>query len=311
MRIVAKNEPGQPYRTLGQLSEEEIAVLKRHWQGDTRPETSQRLSRQSGEIIQRIRQQDAWIACDCLGGGHTAPPILAPRKTPLGKYTLQRTADRTEHGENCPYRWEEGELSGHQHRTPGQHRAYTPETPDFILYKRKDAIAVAPSGKHTETQRKTPGTHIDTLARRLYCLLGAAGLNRITGPRQSLKDQLAAIRNEAKNIPLFPGKELTLSDILWTNTDWIYNGWAKNHLLQMEKTDWPQGTPLQGYLLIYTDDITGQTMHTSHGTVTVTGCSKNSRRITWTPVPLMYHLSPCSSGNKRTVSTWSEPIPIQ
>lgn len=274
MHIVHKNRPGQPYKIAGQLSEEEIAVLKRHRKGDTRPEVSERIAKQAGAIIQRIKRQGAWIACDCLGSNHASPPILAPRETPTGKYTLQRSADRTEHGQNCLFRWEEGELSGHQERTRGSHPPLTHETPDFILYKRKEAIANTPSGSDKEIHTKDRTAHLDSLARRLYCLIEAAGLNKMTGPIESLKDQLAAIRSEAKEIILFPGKEYTLADILWTNIDWLYKGWARHHLLKMEKDAWPSGTPLQGYLLLYVDSIEGHVIHTPHGSLTVTGTLK-------------------------------------
>lgn len=274
MHIVHKNRPGQPYKTIGQLSEEEIAVLKRHRKGDTRPEVSERIARQAGEIIQRIKRQQAWIACDCLGANHLSPPILTPRETPTGKYTLQREGGRTEHGANCLFRWEEGELTGHQERTQGMHTPLTHETPDFILYKRNDATAITPSGSDKETHGKDRTARLDPLARRLYCLIEAAGLNRMTGPIESLKDQLAAIRSEAKEILLFHGKEYTLADILWTNIDWLYKGWARHHLLKMEKDTWPSNTPLQGYLLLYVDSIEGQVIHTPHGSLTVTGSLK-------------------------------------
>lgn len=274
MHIVHKNRPGQPYKTVGQLSEEEIAVLKRHRKGDARPKVSERIAKQAGAIIQRIKRQGAWIACDCLGANHPSPPILTPRETPTGKYTLQREAGRTEHGANCLFRWEEGELTGHQERTQGSRAPLTHETPDFILYKRKEATANTPSGSDKETHGQNRTARLDTLARRLYCLIEAAGLNKMNGPIETLKDQLAAIRSEAKSISLFPGKEYTLADILWTNIDWLYKGWARHHLLKMEKDAWPSGTPLQGYLLLYVDSIEGQVIHTPHGSLTVAGTLK-------------------------------------
>lgn len=273
MHIVRKNRPGQPYAITGELDEGEIAVLKRHRKGDPRPEISERLSRQAGAIIRRIKEQSAWIACDCLGATHTSPPILTPRKTPADKYTLQREGGRTEHSANCPFRWEEGELTGHQERTPGNTASRHHDMPDFILYKRTEAIAPVPTGKSTPSRAnaKHDSDRLDPLERRLHCLIEAADLNRQTGPIEPLKDQLAAIRSEAENIPLFPGKDYTLSDILWTNIDWLYKGWARHHLLKMEKEAWPSGVPLQGYLLLYADAIEGKVIHTPHGVLTVKG----------------------------------------
>ncbi len=271
MRLVQKNKPGQPYVVLGTLNEDQESVLRRLWRGERRPEVLSRLLAEAGKILSHAKERGAWIACDCLGDKHRNPPVLSIREYRPGKFALDRETGRAEHASDCVFHWEEGELGGGESGGDGSRRAKPVVQPSFLLYRTTEKSAAVHGNEEQEPHRyRSPGERLDPLARRLFYLLEMAGLNVLNGPPDSIGQQMAALRQEAAHIPLMG--EIMLGDVLWTRADWLYKGWAKNALTRLRDSGkWPRKVPLQGFLLVYAQDVMAQTVTTADGTLHVEG----------------------------------------
>lgn len=249
MRIVSRNRLGQRYRTIGNLSSVEAQALRSTWSRLFGVNDHVSVLATAGAAMDRVRQLDAWIACDCLGDSIENPPILYSREMSPGRFAIVRAPDRAHHDITCPFFWEEGALVGHAGgNRPG---ASSSRTPDFLLYRSRRAeasIASAPGGLDVDP-RAAP---MDSLARRMFYVIEQAGLHRMTEARTSIKEQFAALRSVISRMNLMPG--VPLIDWFWTHPDWVLKDWATKRLCR-PVDGWPVNIPPQGFLLFMADEI--------------------------------------------------------
>lgn len=257
MRLVDKNSPKEPYRVIGELSPADSNLLRSWWTGERGKDSD--LRHRIGQMLSRVAEKKAWIACDCLDRPGTPapnPPVLFPREKD-GVHTIQRgaTEGRAEHAESCPFRWEEGTLGG-RHMDGSLPRAPATRRPtDFILYKRSDHIAAEPTpGAGGQQRGQSSGS--DALQQRLFAIMERAEINRFDGRVAADGDDRTRIRAVAKEQLLYD--EVDLEDILWTSPKWFSEGWAAKKLIHLRThSGWPGNVPLQGFFLLSAKDVDG------------------------------------------------------
>lgn len=259
MRIVSHHRSKQPFSVMKVLSRGEVSALQQHRAGLSQsPEKDADLRKIVGGIISDIRNRKGWLACNCRADMPDSPPILFPREVSLGVFSLVRNADRTEHADACPFRWDEGALSGRSGNTHRSGRQRVGQ-PDFLLYKRTEAIAADPDEDDAlGSAEPSRAARSDSLQRRLFWLLEEAGVNRFSSGRLDAKAERGAILNVAKRVAVAgSGKQaVNLDEVLWGTSAWYTEGWALKRLVKLRKDGrWPARMPLQGYFLIEVDRI--------------------------------------------------------
>jgi hypothetical protein len=252
MRIISHHPAGKPFKVMRELLPDDNDLLLRYYTNDGSVEGSMGLREQAGKLISSIHQLHGWLACDCRSDSLDRPPILFPR-VKSGTYSLVRNADRTEHDENCPFKWDPGELSGRE----GAEAGGKPNDiqPDFILYREVDQIASA-VGSAGQRGKPHGGVRQDSLQRRLFWLLSVSGVNQLSSDPISEKTACDAIRRVSEGIHLT--SRITLDHLLWTSSKWLTEGWAERRLKGLAELGWPERHPPQGFFLLGVDEIEGK-----------------------------------------------------
>lgn len=256
MRIVAKNNIGDPYLEIGRLTPEQWTLLKAWRAGGNLNADS--LRRQAA-ILASVADKKAWIVCDCLdnlGVASPQPPVMFPRQR-NGTYSLQgRTCEgRSPHAVGCPFHWEEGEFENTRRRqSPHPGRPASDAPPDFVLYKHMEAFAADPDAPAIST-RTSGAAKSDALQRRMFYLMQQAGINRFVPGTPPVRDK-DRIRQVCQAIRLF--EKIHLEDVAWVSTHWLTEGWAKNRLRTLRLTGrWPDDIPVQGLCMFSATAIDG------------------------------------------------------
>jgi hypothetical protein len=111
---------------------------------------------------------------------------------------------------------------------------------------------------------------MDSLARRLFWLISAAGLNRFSGAHPDVADQMAALMQAAQRIEIVNG--VPLSEVCWHHNDWILKGWAAHKLMGLRRKKlWPENFPMQGYFISVAENIVGSNIQTHNQSIRVKG----------------------------------------
>lgn len=254
MRLVKRNDIGQAYTTVAAIPAGDAKLLRAKWRGE-----SVDLAH-VGNLIKEYADKDAWVACDCLDqveGAARNPPILTPVQKD-GVYHLRRNAKRAEHTDQCPFKWEEGELGGEGGGSRSGGGLKRPV--DFLLYTREDAIAS--DGHGTLGNRSPSAPRRNALQERMFTLLEDAGLNVQNGePTGNTWGELQRVANRIKLVGDF-----RLSDVLWSRPDALTSFWARTKFHQIAKADeWPANVPVQGFVLTSATAVEGKTI--TFGTV--------------------------------------------
>lgn len=249
MRLVKRNDPGQPFVDIESIPAGAAKLLRAKWRGEGVDLDL------VGHLIKGYADKSAWVACDCLDtveGPAKAPPILAPVQKD-GVFHLRRSPKRGEHADQCPFKWEEGELGG-EGGSGGAGGGGGRRPVDFLLYTREDA---------TSTDGGDGGTRAPTAARRnalqerMFTLLEDAGLNILTG--QAQPNTWEALQRVAHGIRLVG--DFRLIDVLWSRPDALTKFWAATKFRQMAKSDdWPANVPIQGFILTSATEVSGKTI---------------------------------------------------
>lgn len=260
MRLVAKNQPGDPYVVVEELAPSDSLVL-RHWWADGRDELDSR--RQVGDILARVAQRKLWIACDCAANA-ADPPVLFPREKD-GRYTIQRgtTAGRAEHTPQCPFRWEPGELLGRQGSQRDPMASPARRQTNYLLYRTNEHLASAPDP--VGIRPNSGADRSNELQTILFDILSRAHINRFDGTTDSWTDDRQRVRDACAAVSLFD--EVDLEDIVWTSPKWLTEGWALNKLRKLRADGgWPSNVPMQGFFLVSAKQVTAHTV-VCHGSV--------------------------------------------
>lgn len=252
MRLVKPNRPFQPFVVISEIPEGDAALL-RSWRAGAKVDLVK-----VGAIIQAASEKNAWIACDCRDSDRPAenPPVLFPHRH-SERYTLTRgaTSGRAEHADQCPFRWEEGELSGHTGHGPRSETSLTRREVDFILYR--ETKAIASSQDYSREPGKRSQSTNNALQARLFDLLDRAKLNLFNGDKPL--DQREALLKAASTVQLFP--KYTLADVLWVTPQAITKFWAAEKFRRIARGgQWPPDTPVQGFVVTTAIEIQGNTI---------------------------------------------------
>ncbi|OIQ97583.1 hypothetical protein GALL_203420 [mine drainage metagenome] len=257
MRIVDRNNAGEAYKFIGELSSANAALLKAWWIGSPAIDAAQRSK--VGALLASVAEKKAWIACDCLDASGTSsskPPVMFPRDKD-GSYSIQRgiKGDRAKHAVECPFHWDEGEFAKGKPSGGGRRTGTAAAPPDFLLYKHNGYTAAEPAA--SDGSIRSPGsTRRDSLQERLFFIMQAAGINRFGSSVVAARDDRKRIREAC--IPIDIYDEADLEDIVWTSTKWLTEGWAINKLRTLRSSSgWPATVPMQGFFLLSAMGIDG------------------------------------------------------
>ena len=230
--------------------------------------------RASVMLVVTARDNNQWLACDCLDAD-AAPPLMSPAYLSIAEtYYLRRLTSakltRPEHDQACPF---------HRPQAPGRLReTATSEMreighPDGLFNAHRlapEKLAQAPD--NDEPDDRSRGVAIPRLARLLWLLLERARLDVIEplpaegSDRPSINDQFAALRGATKDLEIAPGVPLA-SHLYFHPRALLSNKIYAN--LRRTANDWPSGFAPQAFLVTYASHIHGATITTADGDIEI------------------------------------------
>jgi hypothetical protein len=215
-------------------------------------------------LVQQARRNRKWIACSCQGQAEK-PPLMSPAFLAIADtYYLRRLTGRgrARHRTDCPYFREQAPPRIRERLTSATQRSPTDGYFE-VLKPIPEHLAQAPTS--TAPDDRTRGASVPRLARLLWELLDAAKRNVIVPigssggqSKRSIAGEFAAIRAASKRISVAPG--IQLSDVLFTHPDAFLKGHIVGRLKFLER-HWPGGHAPQGFLLLFTTAVRGNTLY--------------------------------------------------
>lgn len=230
--------------------------------------------RASVMLVVTARDNQQWLACDCLDAD-TAPPLMSPAYLSIAEtYYLRRLTsgklDRPEHREDCPF---------HRPQAPGRLR----ETgigklreighPDGLFNAHRltpEKLAQVPDGD--EPDDRSRGVAIPRLARLLWLLLERAHLDEIAplpdagSHRPSIKEQFAALGHATTGLEIAPG--IPLAKHLYFHPRALLSNKIYANL-RRSVTTWPTGYAPQAFLVTYASHVRGTKITTADGDIEI------------------------------------------
>ncbi|MFC0205024.1 hypothetical protein [Novosphingobium soli] len=222
--------------------------------------------RASVTLVTIARENDQWIACNCLGDTRP-PPLTSPAYLSEAEtYYLRRLTSRPLHQRRCPF--------------------YLPPAPDRIRERPGDSLfeiefpkglfnahkkapeKLAQQPDDDEPDDRSRGVSLPRLGRLLWMLLEAAHTNVLPTlppqgrPEHRLRDEFARIRQAANRFLIAP--RVKLQEHLYFNVK-DYDARRVHARLRKAEQAWPGDFALQAFLLIEAHEITGTTVHTGLG----------------------------------------------
>ena len=207
MRIVRKAKPDRPPQLEGESVLREEEILNRWYRAQQQGIRSQRLASQVASVLQKLRDRQLWIACECQPDSDHWPLLCPVQLDGWGqRYSWRRIRTHLPHDAKCPLfraesepeTWYFDQLSNTEATTafpeaPPQdpsprNNALRPLAPStsFILDVTQSESPVAPAlldpATPTGDRQSTPTHHSQRwpkLARMLFTLLEEAQLNII------------------------------------------------------------------------------------------------------------------------------------
>lgn len=234
MQLVTHSRPGHPVKIIEPLSVEDADILREYWRGglSRTPDLMVEVAR----ILSRIKERDAWLACEC--GGHknlAALPILFPREAANGRLSLARAGRRDQHDPGCVFCWEEGELGAPAARSA----APMAGNPLLILpFRYLDGQIVL----HERSVQGGITGHLKAIIRHLVT---HARLNVCDGSYRPMLAQLRQLQEAAKDLTaITPG-----GAPLWLSISYLTEGWAHHHWQRASSGKANPTVPAQGYVV--------------------------------------------------------------
>lgn len=221
-------------------------------------------------LVQQARIGQNWIACDCLGADK-APAILTPAfLSEAETYYLRRltSSKRPEHLPDCPFFRDQVTIRISEVRSRS-----TPLEPPAgffeVLKPAPEKLAQRPEDDSNDD--RTRSASIPRLARLLWRLMAAAGVNRIAPlayrEEWSIRREFAALTRAAGLIEIAPG--IQLEKAFWTHPKPL-QARAVYATLRALEDRWPRDHAPQGFVLLYAKGIHGQEITLPDGdTVTI------------------------------------------
>lgn len=221
-------------------------------------------------LVQQARIGQRWIACGCLGAD-MPPPILTPAYLSEAEtYYLRRLTSpkRPEHLPECPFFRDQMTIRISEVRS----RSTPLEPPEGffeVLKPAPEKLALRPEDDCNDD--RTRNASIPRLARLLWRLMAAAGVNRIAPlayrEEWSIRREFASLARAASQIEIAPG--IRLEQAFWTHAKPL-QARAVYAALRALEAKWPRDHAPQGFVLLYAKGIHGQEITLPDGgTVTI------------------------------------------
>ncbi|AJR26922.1 MULTISPECIES: hypothetical protein [unclassified Sphingobium] len=209
-------------------------------------------------LVQQARIGGKWIACNCLGHA-SLPPILTPAYLSEAEtYYLRRLTqtNRPEHRSDCPF-FRDSATNRITH-VRNHSDPVDPPTGFFeVLRPAPDKLAQRPERELTDD--RTRNASIPRLARLLWRLIDASGVNRLpplaeTARDHSIAREFRALGRSAGQIEIAPGIEL--GRLFWTHAGALHGKQVYAALRRLAET-WPTGHAPQAFLALFADKFEG------------------------------------------------------
>ncbi|GAA0913241.1 protein YagA [Rothia nasimurium] len=250
LTLVAKFEVGSQPQSQGDISPERCrairAVLLDRVQDDEDIELV-------GDLLMDWSDADWWIACRCTGAPLANAPILHPRVSHAApdtdaedKFALVRMPKRGAHHEECPFAGSAGNEAGAAVATDRGPRAMVRGLSVLTATHSRQATATG-GGAHLADSNPR-GKRIPTMARVLFTLLEAGGLQKVHVRKFSLADQLSTLRDVISrrfmdDAELFPAAG-------WVRTSLSeFNDLARLLAEERSVKAWPRGLRAHGLII--------------------------------------------------------------
>lgn len=261
-----------PHMTSGKTSRHVIppearAALVRWYTG----EGSDADHRASMTLVTGARERHLWFACDCLGDDER-PPLLSPAYLSEAEtYYLRRLTSshrlRPEHRDDCPFFREQSAPRLREKLRPEAREI--DEIDQFFLAHRLAPEKLAQRPDEAEVDDRARGVAIPRLARLLWMLMDRASLNRIPflpesgdEPPLDLGKGFALVKRHAEPLEVAPG--VPLAPHLYTHVEPFERLQLHARLRQAART-WPEGFAPQAFMLLYTENFSGNTLQLAQG----------------------------------------------
>ena len=201
-------------------------------------------------VIRSVREEERWIACDCLGEGKDRP-LVAPCRLPGGAgYTWRVLTGeaRLDHDRGCPF-YRPRRLGGAValEQEPREVRA-RPEGFFAVLGGGGVGDRLGPGRKGREVGEEVGRGRVPVLSRLLLGLMERAGFTRARaeGRERAMPAWLGELRKAAAGLAIAENRPL--ADLLFLSRgDWDA---ARIHArVRAAARSWPKGSGAEGFLI--------------------------------------------------------------
>lgn len=220
-------------------------------------------------LVHNAKQDEQWIACDCLGDA-ARPPLLSPAYLSLaGTFYLRRLTndERPEHHEECPF---------FRDQTPYRSREKTSEVtphkrPDgYFEILKPEIMKLAQVPDKVEPDDRARRAAVPRLAKLLWTLIDKAELNQSYGDQNiagavGVSDKLRRLLADASaGIEIAPGVPLNQHlhvefDDPQADLNRLYAGLRKSEVL------WPDKHAPQAFAITGATGVKGHKIMTANG----------------------------------------------
>ena len=212
-------------------------------------EITSALQREIAAILQEARENEFWIACDCLQDA-PEPPLMYARGLKSGRLSLVRMSNRAAHFSTCPLKRmeEDGECA-----TTASSRT-KPWDSTLPLNLHRGLVTELSSAQAQKNKAgSSSSTRLSKLGRLLYTVLQDSGLTKMDIHAKSVNEQYAALRKVASGYAL--ATQIAAKDYLWTFAKDVNRAYQT---LKTNAASWPATTRPYGLALLTVDHFDGQ-----------------------------------------------------
>lgn len=252
MKLVRKNNPRGGH--LRWLENEEDSAVKAFY--SARSVLSAGELALASEVLQEMRQKEAWLQCDCIPGDM---PAMNSANLIKDTRTLFLAGFRHEHDPFCPMHRpfrEEGTNGTGTRTTAGSKRiSYR----DFLPPDESGSKIKAPGRPDVQADARTRRTRRPRIARLLLSLLEDAGLNRLATlhplPGRSVRSSIEALSHVADELEFARGRRL--SEIVRFQPG-LGDAGKEQLMRQLEQPDshWPAGKTRMFFQIFMSEEVT-------------------------------------------------------
>ncbi len=254
MWLVKKSNP-YPGAQSTEIPAEDATALRAAYAG----ESSREQLTAALKLSESARRFDNWIACDCRQAEGLYPLLTPAYLGSAGTYYIRRLtgSDRPNHASDCIFRFERP-VPGLGPIAEGRSAPIVSPTGNFSVLTPEIATDISEKST-TAPAREKQSKSVPPLARQLWRLMFLAGLTKLDpiqrSQKPSIKSEMSKLRVAAERLDVVDGS--ALASVLSTFPA-DYHRKALFAKIRQASKQWPDGAPLQGFLLAYTPDASGK-----------------------------------------------------